>query len=46
MGVKSTDLRRALSMLLCMERAAARLRILSRRVLLSWNTIWKPDTPA
>ena len=42
----SSDLRRALSMLLCMLLAAARLRILSRRVLLNWNRIWVPETPA
>ena len=34
-----THLSSDLSMLLCMARAAARLRILSSRVLLNWNTI-------
>lgn len=41
-----THLSRDLSMLLCIVRAAARDRILSNRVLLSWNTIWVPETPA
>lgn len=45
-GNLKTYLRRDLSMLLCMVRAAAKDRIFSSRVLLSWNTIWVPETPA
>lgn len=42
----NAHLSRDLSMSLCMVLAAARLRILSSRVLLNWNTIWVAEMPA